>query len=211
MMALHSVQPMTLGGAPPLGDQRRRTIPRGAQFCSIYLQNHINKCCRIVQLLKSKAARWGGGCKRMTDHCRNGDAISKLQPGNHCIWEGAGGMESMTYFLFPTDITDVVHWIFYHLDFNSGRTWSLCPSLHIIKLIILQQWQIETVYFVLKRRDSIPNKKKIKKKNANIAETNSFEFSSLVLGAPGGRSGWIMRKPAPISGPLTCIPFIAPN
>lgn len=45
------------GGAPPPGDQRRRTIPRGAQFCSIYLQNHINKCCRIVQLLKSKAAR----------------------------------------------------------------------------------------------------------------------------------------------------------
>lgn len=101
MMALHSVQPMTLGGAPPLGDQRRRTIPRGAQFCSIYLQNHINKCCRIVQLLKSKAARWGGGCKRMTDHCRNGDAISKLQPGNHCIWEGAGGWRAWHIFCFP--------------------------------------------------------------------------------------------------------------
>lgn len=58
----------------------------------------------------------------MTDHCRNGDAISKLQPGIHCIWEGAGGMESMAYFPFPTDITDVVHWIFYDLDFNSGKT-----------------------------------------------------------------------------------------
>lgn len=45
------------------GGQRRRTIPRGAQFCSIYLQNHINKCCRIVQLLKSKAAWWGGDAK----------------------------------------------------------------------------------------------------------------------------------------------------
>lgn len=52
---------MVAGSSP--GGQRRATIPRGAQFCSIYLQNHINKCCRIVQLLKSKAA-WCGGDAR---------------------------------------------------------------------------------------------------------------------------------------------------
>lgn len=52
---------MMVGSSP--GGQRRRTIPRGAQFCSIYLQNHINKCCRIVQLLKSKAAWWRGDVK----------------------------------------------------------------------------------------------------------------------------------------------------
>lgn len=55
------LKPMVVRSSP--GGQRRRTIPRGAQFCSIYLQNHINKCCRIVQLLKSKAAWLGGDAK----------------------------------------------------------------------------------------------------------------------------------------------------
>lgn len=66
------------------------------------------------------------GCERMTDHCRNADAISKLQPGIHCIRKG--GMKSLA----------VCHWwyyICYKLDFPRSIFWqqhsrSLHPSLY---------------------------------------------------------------------------------
>lgn len=65
---------------------QRRAIPRGAQFCSIYLQIHINKCCRIVQLLKSR--QYGEeAMQKMRDHCREGGIISKMQPEAYWICE----------------------------------------------------------------------------------------------------------------------------
>lgn len=80
------------GGFLSPGGQRRRTIPRGAQFCSIYLQNHINKCCRIVQLLKSKAAWWGGDAKderslRRWWHYRRDEAWNLLHMGRKKKWK----------------------------------------------------------------------------------------------------------------------------
>lgn len=66
-------------------------------------------------------------------------------------------------------------------------------------LIILQKWQIEAPFSLW--GDWVPNKQtKKKKKRKDVAETNSFWFSSLVLGAPGGRTGWIMRNQHQVLG-----------
>lgn len=91
------------------------------------------------------------------------------------------------------------------LDFPRSVFWQqnrrgLHPSLCVITLIILQKWQIEAPFSLW--GDWLPNKQTGKKRSNDVklAETNSSWFSSSVLGAPGGRTGGIMRKQHQVLG-----------
>lgn len=164
---------------PPLSGQRRRTIPRGAQFCSIYLQDHINKCCRIVQLLKSKAAWWGGDAQdesslrrwwrwkrvaardslrmKREGKWRVCPYFFRFIPHKYCV---------LVFFLEVPSvkiITQTRHKAFiapplrrhcpYFAYQHNGA--SLLLFSHIIKFITLHLWQIETQFFLRTQHDTV--------------------------------------------------------
>lgn len=123
MMTFCSLQPMTLGGG---GSSPRRSAKKNNSKRSTILQHLLaephQQMLQNSSALEIKGGAVRRGCEGMTDHCRNGDTISRLQPGTHCIWEG-GKMESMAYFLLLTDdIIDVINWTFRDLRFDSRIT-----------------------------------------------------------------------------------------
>lgn len=108
------------GGLLPRRSAKKNNSKRSTILQHLLAEPH-QQMLQNSSALEIKGGVVRRGCERMTDHCRNGDTISKLQPGTHCIWEG-GKMESVAYFLLLTDIIDVINMTFQDLCFDSKIT-----------------------------------------------------------------------------------------
>lgn len=77
-----------VGGAPPPRRSAKKNNSKRSTILQHLLAEPHQQMLQNSSALEIKGVAVRRGCERMTDHCRNADAISKLQPGIHCIWEG---------------------------------------------------------------------------------------------------------------------------